>query len=71
MTRPELIAEINKYCPSLDVETLNSLTTDELDRIDCVDCLWCEEYADLGFESAEEAVSMALYAEYEEIIFNK
>tara|TARA_R110001583_G_scaffold89184_1_gene230413 strand:- start:230 stop:454 length:225 start_codon:yes stop_codon:yes gene_type:complete len=57
-------------CPSLTVAELEVLTSHQLIEIDGVDCTWCHDekvIEDLGFESIEEAVSMAIFAMYEQV----
>ena len=68
----DLKKELTTLCPSLTVERLSKLTNDQIYRIDHVDTWWCEyEWKDTGFDSAEEAIRMALFAEYEEIVSGK
>jgi len=64
------IADLIDNCSSLTVAELEVLTSDQLIEIDGVDCTWCHDeelIAKLGFESIEEAVSMAIFSMYEQV----
>ena len=65
------IIDLIKNCPRLEVANLEVLTSHQLIEIDGVDCTWCHDeklIKDLGFESIDEAVSMAIFSMYEQVV---
>jgi hypothetical protein len=54
---------LNKECPSLVGQVLSSEAVADLMA---VDTNWCAEYERHGFDSEAEAISAAIYAQYEQ-----
>lgn len=65
--RDRIIQDIVENCASLTVADLEALAPWQLDAIDATDCNWCDDFADVGFESYEQAISAALYATFEQV----
>ena len=67
MNRRNEIEAIAAECTDLSVEELEALEKWQLDVVSSVDCNWCDDFADYGYDSIEDAISSAIYAAYEQV----
>jgi len=72
MSRAATIANLVANCRSLTAAELAKLSDSQLNELDAVDTNWCydDERRESGLPGAsvEEAVSAAIFAQYEELV---